>query len=62
MSSNFFKSLTVFVSFSRNLAHMIYMYVPMRKNSGTDFRNFDFKIFLANFYFILNLDLVSGTA
>jgi len=41
---------------------MIYMYVPMRKNSGTDFRNFDFKIFLANFYFILNLDLVSGTA
>jgi len=34
----------VFVRFSQNFAHMIY--VPIRKkNHGTDFQNFDFKFF-----------------
>jgi len=31
---------TGFLRFSRNLAHVIY--VPIRKNCGTDFRNFEF--------------------
>jgi len=34
---------TVFLSFSRNVAHL--MYVPVDKDCGTDFQNFAFKIF-----------------
>jgi len=33
----------VFLWFSRNLAHIIY--VPIHKKCGSDFRNFDFKMF-----------------
>ena len=48
VSSNVFQiaTPTVFLWFSQNLAHLIY--VPICKNYGTDFRNFDFK-FLKNF-------------
>ena len=37
------------------------MYVPVWKNYGTDFQNFDFKI-SGEFFKILHLGLVSGTA
>jgi len=37
------------------------IYVPIRKNRGTDFRNLNVKC-LANFLYISNLDLVSRTA
>ena len=36
-------SPTVFLKFSWNFAYMIY--VPVWKKTGTDFQNFDFKIF-----------------
>ena len=48
----------IFLRFSRNLIQMIS--VSMRKNRGTNFRNFDFKIFGEVLKKIVNFDLVCG--
>ena len=58
LANRYSSSYSFFFWFSRNLAHVIC--VPVWKNCGTDFRNFDFK----NFYQIFQhfkFGLVCGT-